>query len=199
MLIVTGFLLAIGVLVAPQSTLERYKTIFQDPEGSEAGSEAYASKTARQETLQESLWVTITNPLFGVGPGVYIDAVAGMYEAQGLRPRYTATHNSFTQVSAENGIPGFLFYFMALFWSIRNQLWIRKQARLYPQLELMGVLASCLFMSTLTFCISVFFASEAYMFYFPMLFGLSVSFRYVTEKQLRTLQPATPNGYFARR
>ena len=135
--------------------------------------------------------MTLTNPLFGVGPGVYIDAVAGMYEAQGLRPRYTATHNSFTQVSAENGIPGFLFYFMALFWSIRNQLWIRKQARLYPQLELMGVLASCLFMSTLTFCVNSFFGSFAYQFYYPMLFGLSVGFRYVTEKQLRSLQRQT--------
>jgi O-antigen ligase len=199
MLIGAGFLLTIGVLVAPQSTLVRYKTIFQDAEGAEANAEAYASKSARQETLQESLWVTATNPLFGVGPGVYVDALAGIYEAQGLRPRYTVTHNSFTQVSAENGIPGFLFYFMALFWSIRNQLWIRKQAKLYPQLELMGALASCLFMSTLIFCLNSFFGSFAYQFYFPMLFGLSVSFRYVTEKQLRTLQPATPYGYFARR
>jgi hypothetical protein len=66
-------------------------------------------------------------------------------------------------------------------------------------LELMGVLASCLFMSTLTFALNSFFGSFAYQFYYPMLFGLSVSFRYVTEKQLRGLKPAAPNRYFPKR
>jgi hypothetical protein len=197
MLMGAGFLLVIGIVAAPQSTLDRYMTIFQD--SAEESNEAYGSTMARKETFQESLWVTITHPLFGVGPGVYLDAVAGMAQAQGLRPKYSVTHNSFTQLSAENGIPGFLFYFMALFWSIKNQLWIRKQARLYRQMELMGVLASCLFMSTMTFCLNGFFGSYAYQFYYPMLFGLSVAFRHVAEKQLRSLQPAAPNGYFAGR
>ena len=68
-------------------------------------SEAYDSSQGRLRLLTQSLKVTAQHPLLGVGPGNF-EIVSGMWHV---------THNTYTQMSAEGGIPAFLFYVL-IFW-----------------------------------------------------------------------------------
>jgi O-antigen ligase len=70
-----------------------------------------ASSQGRLRLLIQSLKVTAQRPLFGVGPGNF-ESVSGMWHA---------THNTYTQMSAEGGVPAFLFY-MLIFWRALSNL-----------------------------------------------------------------------------
>jgi len=67
------------------------------------GTEASLSAQQRKELLFKSLKVTVRHPLFGVGPGNF-EVVSGAWDV---------THNSYTQISAEGGIPAFFCRYLS--------------------------------------------------------------------------------------
>jgi len=99
--------------MAPESLLERYTTVFRPSGDSTSYTEAEASGStqARLTLLQDSITITLTHPLVGVGPGNFMVAQQGVALARG-EPygMWHVTHNSYTQVSSEMGIPGLLIY-----------------------------------------------------------------------------------------
>ena len=84
---------------------ERFEQTSIDPAQISHDSEASGSAEQRKELLFQSLKVTAQHPLFGIGPGNF-EIISGVWHV---------THNSYTQISAEGGIPAFLLYLL-IFW-----------------------------------------------------------------------------------
>jgi O-antigen ligase len=114
---------------------------------------ATESAQERRELLIKSLSVTAEHPLFGVGPGNF-SIISG---------HWLVTHNSYTQMSSEGGIPALLLYLSILWRGFANVLSIKRMNRCRREVRMF---AGGLHASLAGFVIGSFFASEAYQ-YFP--------------------------------
>jgi len=189
--IVAPLLVVILLLAVPQQTLQRYATTFSDPVTyADLGSEAYASKELRQSLLRDSLRSTAQHAVFGVGPGVFMADEADQATKTGKPAKWRVSHNSFTQVSSEMGIPGFLMYLAALWATVGNVLWCRRHRREDPTGVASG-LSLALLLSLAGLIVNLFFSSNAYMPFLPVLMGLSVVFRGAIARAL-TKEPRVP-------
>ena len=133
--------------------------------------------------LIESLEVTGEHPLLGIGPGNF-PIISGSWRV---------THNAYTQMSAEGGIPAFLLYVLILWRAIANVRAVRnyrsagKEARLFSM-----ALEASLF----AYLVGSFFASVAYLL-FPYCLvaystGLRLSVKGVRQKQDLTVKSQLP-------
>jgi len=114
---------------------------------------AYDSAQQRRDLLLRSLDITIHNPLFGVGPGNFT-VVSGSWHV---------THNAYTEVSAEAGLPALILYLLILWRATRNVRIVKR----YTNIDREYVLwAKALRASLLAFLLSSFFASVGFE-YFP--------------------------------
>jgi O-antigen ligase len=93
-----------------------------DPEGS----------AAQRFEIQKVAWqILVDNPVFGVGLGAYREANAAYAPSLGRRD----THNTYLNVAAEVGLPGFALW-CALVWSVL------RYAYRHRRLAAAGVLAT---------------------------------------------------------
>ncbi len=175
--LLTVALIAVFLMVTPRQILSRYSTIFNDAQtGDEIATSAQESSMARQHLLEQSLRLTLEHPIFGLGPGVFVVGEAQLASAEGQKAAWHVSHNSYTQVSSEMGIPGFLLYLGALLTTFRNVFWFRSHSRI----DAMGrasAIGLALLLSLIGLCVTLMFSSNAYLAYLPMLMGLSVAFR----------------------
>jgi O-antigen ligase len=116
---------------------------------------AYDSAQARQDLFWRSVEVTKEHPLFGVGPGNF----------QELSGSWHVTHNAYTEMSSEGGMPALILYVLILWFGFKN---VRATKRFgWGQKELV-VLAGSLQASLAGYVVGSVFASTAYQF-FPYL------------------------------
>jgi len=121
-------LTAMIVPVLPQSTINRFTTMFHGKEDTFESQEAAESAAVRVQLLVSSIIMTAKHPLFGVGPGQF--AVAEDKEAKSEGKEHGIwyyTHNAYTETSSESGILGFVLYIMAIVTSYRGLNSIRKR------------------------------------------------------------------------
>ena len=169
-------LLAVAPIVVPASVLARYATLLgaAAPEDADSRQSEYAEGSTESRTVLFliSLEQTVRNPLLGVGIGMFSVAAANSLKEEGKRGLYMQTHNTFTQVSSETGIPGLLLYAAALWHAISSVRFVRKNgARVNPDLVRMAI---CLHASWILFLGTGMFASVAY--HMPVTFLLGFSF-----------------------
>lgn len=106
------------------------------------------SAQARQALLIRSIEVTLNHPLLGVGPGSF----------QIISGNWHVTHNTYTQLTSEAGIPS-LCLFLALMWfGFRNLSLARAPGREGE----VAVLAGALQCSLAGYLVGAFFLSTAY-------------------------------------
>jgi O-antigen ligase len=89
--------------------------------------EAVGSAESRKYLFFRSLRMTAENPIFGVGPGQFMTGEAKMSKEQGVRASWHVSHNSYTEVSSEMGIPGLLLYLAVLVSAYRELVGLRKR------------------------------------------------------------------------
>lgn len=171
LLFAAAILAVVAFSAASKDTLERYATIFSDT----GRLEAVQSKAARLDLLMGSLRLTAHHPLVGVGLGNFMYSYNYELEAEGRQHHWEVTHNGYTQVSSELGIPGVILYVSVLFSCIRSLLRVRKQSLRIPELRMVRLLSSVVLLSYISYVISSFFTSNAHEFYFPLLTGLAVA------------------------
>ena len=128
------------------------------------------STVARQTLLGTGIALTLENPLFGVGPGNFGSTVVEFGKTQGLDWAPLNTHNSYTQISSETGIPGVILFLLLIFFSVKNVVSVLRQtsfrgANPDPELHLW---AAALLVSFAALFTCMFFLSEGYnlMLYF---------------------------------
>lgn len=110
-------LLIILLAITPAEIRSRYTTYFTAGLGaSKLQQSAVASADARLGLLKDSIRITIRHPIFGVGPGNFPIAQNELALARGeSRGYWRVTHDTFTQVSSEMGIPGLIIYIAFLY------------------------------------------------------------------------------------
>jgi O-antigen ligase len=181
--------LAIAAML-PQSIKSRYMTLFNDDSAGER-TEATDSYKTRQYLLTTSLQLTLANPLLGVGPGEFSNTEGREARAQGQHGAWQVNHNSYTQVSSEEGVPGLLFYLGALVSTFRLLSSVWKKCRDIPRFRAAAMAAFCLMLAMVGFGVAVFFLSLAYSFYFLFATGLAIALSAAVQREMTLVnQPA---------
>jgi O-antigen ligase len=136
---------------------------------------AYASAQARQQLFWRSIEITKEHPIFGVGPGNFIQ-VSGLWHT---------THNSLTLFSSEAGIPALILYVMILWCGFRN---LRATIRLTRGQRELSVLARALYASFWGYLVGSLFLSWAYVFLPYILVGYTAPLRFIARKSVLQAQ-----------
>jgi len=176
------------VTVLPQSMLHRYATLFSDDSNDQ---EAVQSTAARTSLLRYSIQFTLQHPFLGVGPGEFSDYQASVAKSAGKKGAWQVTHNAYTEVSSEIGIPGLLLYLAAIVMSFRAFGRAYRVARHHPQLRSMAMACFCCQMSIVGFCTATIFLSLAFTMYLPTISGLALAISRSLHRELGQIQPRT--------
>ena len=205
-LIIGGFvILAILVALMPGRLLRRYTTFSEDQdEGTYVVGDDYdpyleasaiASVRSRRELLKKSVKYTFQHPLFGVGPGMFVVAEDAEAHANGLkRGSWQGTHNSYTQVSSEVGIPAAVAYICAIVFSLKRTSKLYRRCKDDPRLKTLGSCAVALNYCVIVYAVSVFFDYIAYTSMLSVFAGLSAAVDATSEAEITRLTsgPSTP-------
>jgi O-antigen ligase len=164
--------------------------------GNSQNEEANESQEIRQYLFQKSVEFTLSHPVFGVGPGQF-PAFEGQYS--GTHGMWRSTHNSFTQISSECGIPAFIFYLLAIL-SAFGVLWktYRSASRTSEHQEI-ALFARCMMMGLLSHFIAVAFLNFGYMFQLPAMIGLVCAISYAARRELNANHMKDPSSGIKKR
>jgi O-antigen ligase len=159
------FLTVAAVLFSNSGALDRYKTIFQSGDtvyyANAAERSAALSTRSRKELFLSSVRLTVLHPLLGVGPGMFPVADAKDAEEKNQPAAWHQTHNTYTEISSESGLPALVFYIAALFYCFKTTRVARQAAAAHPELHSYGDTAFCLRLSVIAFAVTAIFASNA--------------------------------------
>lgn len=186
------------VILLPQRTISRLTSFSTTSTGAELDPEEVQSAKNRRFLLEESVRLSVTRPIFGVGPGEFPNYEGRLKSEDGRQIAWINPHNSYTQISSETGIPGLIFYLGGVFSTFLLLQRTRKRIRHRPEF---GEISLALFMvsvSLIGFCTAVFFLNFGYFFYLPAFAGLAASMAAAVDRELllRSPQaaPAVPMG-----
>ncbi|MCU1238516.1 MAG: O-antigen polymerase [Candidatus Solibacter sp.] len=191
-------LFAVLVGVMPGKLVARYRTTVDDDiedtadmDGSMRES-ALTSTQSRKVLLRRSIMFTFKHPLFGVGPGMFPVADDEYSKSIGLRKgQWLGTHNSYTQVSSELGIPAFICFTVAVFLSMKGPYAVYKRTVGDPRLQDMGNMALGLHYCVIIYAITIFFDYIAYSMMLPVLGGLAAALVRTADVEITRVQ-STP-------
>ncbi len=172
-------LLALGLSYLPSRIIERFTTFFQAHSAESA--EAAGSAEARKQLLLRAMLLTAEHPLFGVGPGEFIDAEAEQAGEEGHRGMWHYTHNSYAELSSETGLIGLVLFVIALFGAYRGLSPIRNR---YPDAS---IRRAALFtqMSMIITAVGAFFLSIAYGGIVLVIIAISTTFQAAAARDAR--------------
>jgi O-antigen ligase len=169
------------LVVLPQSLLHRYATLFTS---NSDDAEAVQSTAARTDLLKDSIRFTMQHPILGVGPGEFSDYQAADAKLEGKKGAWSVTHNAYTQISSEVGIPALLFYLATIVISFRTFGRVYRATRARPELRPMAMAGFCCQLSLVGFCTASIFLSLAYAMYLPTMSGLAFALSRSLDREL---------------
>jgi O-antigen ligase len=179
----------------PSSTWRRLTSIWTNSAGNSEAEEALASSAARQYLFRTSLRYTFEHPLFGVGPDQFASYEGGHERVTRTHGYWHSTHCSFTQASADCGIPGFLFFAGGTFSTLFLLYKTFRQARSRTDCQDIRIAVFCIMLGLVGFDVAITFLNFSYLFYFPAMAGLATGVWSAAQRefQLRdaALQPGT--------
>ena len=162
----TGTVLAMVVTIclAPAVFWERISTIMDDkpPAIDTVEASADMSKQERFTLLMRSVTYTVEHPLFGLGLGNF--DVANGNELQNPEA-WIGSHNTFTQISSEAGIPALLLFLALLTTVLRGMTRVMRLTDEDPQRFELSLMARATLVSLLSFILGAFFAHKGYDYY----------------------------------
>jgi O-antigen ligase len=171
--------LGLVLAVSPTAGFHRLSLVINDPKTSPYQSSSdwssVDSQVQRQEVFKKSLYYTIAHPLLGVGPDQFAVAVDQETERTGQHVAWLGTHNAYTQVSSECGVPALIFYVAVIGLCLRTNFRRHRQTRDIPALRDAAGLSLCLLAGTLVYAVSALFFHIAYSAHLPLLAGATAA------------------------
>lgn len=171
----TIVLAVVAMVALPNNLKDRYFTYFSSDDRS-LGADI-DSAMGRRYLLMQSLKLTAEHPIFGVGPGQFGGVNWEISRANGINSSALVTHNTYTEVSSETGIPGLLLFAGTLILCLRSSSQISKLAANQENLKPIANAATCVLVSIVAFLIGAFFLSLAYTPLVTVALGLSAALR----------------------
>jgi len=170
--------LIVAISLAPQVFWERLGTMWggADPSTNEVAASARESGEDHLTVLNRSLEYTLEHPVFGLGLGNFV--VANGTDL-GLPSAWVGTHNTFTQISSEAGVPALLLFVGLLVTALRNIKKVGKTSANNPKGRELNLIARATQTSLLSFAFGAFFAHLAYEYYFFYLVGIGVGIQQI--------------------
>jgi putative inorganic carbon (hco3(-)) transporter len=157
--------LVLGVIfflaVAPGAYSGRLATIFN------SAADVTGSSSQRTEVLKRSIWVALRYPLFGVGLGNF----------HHKSEHELGTHNAYTQVASETGIPAMIVYIIFLVHPLRKLRLIERELFERNEPSRFYYLAIGLQGSLVAYMVASFFAAVAYQWYIYYLVAYAIALR----------------------
>jgi putative inorganic carbon (HCO3(-)) transporter len=187
-----------SVIILPQDLQDRFFKVFGDEESIRTDA-AIGSTYSRKMLLLDSITLTIQNPIFGVGPGMFPVAQDTLARDRGEpMGNWHVTHNTYTQVSSECGVPGMILFVAAIVWAFRCLRRVERNRTKGPEWDNLRLMSKSVRISMWSFCSIGFFASVAYLPFLPILCGLAVSLEWVSrtliQGNVRMAMAPAPNG-----
>ncbi len=185
---------AVALGATSQSARGRFRTLLKSGDDQLQSLDelsAVESTLTRKALLRESFVQTWKHPLFGVGTGMFMVAEANDAEQENRMGMWHVSHNAYTQISSETGIPAFLCYAAAMILCFRKIWDIRKITRGRPEFAFADDMAFSLRLSLIAYAITSFFASSAYECYFPILAALTAVFEMAAKKEIEAFRGAS--------
>ncbi len=143
------------------------------------------SSEGRKNMLLQSIQMTFEHPIFGVGPGVFAYAAWDERKKTGGAAGWAlVTHNTYTQISSETGIPGFLLFVAALFLCLKYTVSDFRATRSLDRSS-RSKEGLYLFACVFAFAVGMFFLSLGYGSLLPVIFGLAASLHRIVRVSLK--------------
>lgn len=168
-----GLVLFAATMFAPSVFWDRLGTLWDDSRTSsyinqfQSGLEQLAAQEStegRRELLVRSVQFTLEHPLFGLGLGNFNLASGAQDGAEANA--WMGTHNTFTQISSEAGLPALILYLTLLGGSIRKMYRIRRVGLQSENCQDVTLMASATLVSLLSFAFGACVAHLGYDYYF---------------------------------
>jgi O-antigen ligase len=177
--------LLVALAFAPTTFWERMGTMWgAEYAQTSTSASAVESRWHREFLFRRSVNFTYQNPMFGVGLGNFPAVLAAEIGPQG----WYGSHNSFTQVSSEAGVPA-LVMFVALIGVTVRRLWRLSSAKLRGSDSELNLLARATVISILSVVFGGFFAHLAYDYYFYYFVGISVALQAHSKRESAESEP----------
>lgn len=167
-LILTAVLIASFLIFVPKAYRQRIAT---------TGDE---SAQSRKGELTRSIFLALRHPIFGVGMDNYI-----LYSNT-----EHATHNAYTQVAADLGLPAAAVYILFLITALKQMRRIPNPQDVEKRKRSLPYLAIGLQASLIGYMVTSFFASVAYLWYIYYLVGYAICVSRLYESSVE-IQPQT--------
>jgi O-antigen ligase len=184
--LIVGVPLLIGAILpfAPSSALDRMTSLVASKETVEAAE----SREARIALFNASIDITFHHPLFGIGPGEFMDYQGGMAAAKGQHGMWHQTHNGYTQISSECGLPAALCFLAGIFMTMRS---LRRSTK--ANIPFISGIARTFSVMMVGYAVCLIFLSQAYSFVPPVLCAIALAIeRYVESVRSVNAPAAAP-------
>jgi O-antigen ligase len=184
-----SIVLLVAVIFAPPVFWERLGTVLDSSDTPtytaqvRSGLEQVAAEEStegRLELLSRSIEYTLDHPLFGLGLGNFSLASGAQHSAE--PNAWMGTHNTFTQISSEAGLPALVLYLMLLAAAVHSMNRIRRTASQAPDRQALGLMASATLVSLLSFAFGACVAHLGYDYYFFYIVAIAVGLRCIARQ-----------------
>ena len=185
--------LVCAVCLAPQVFWQRLETVWNnsDSYANQVAASAQESTEDRVAVLSRSIQYTLEHPIFGLGLGNF-EVASGANLGQSAA--WVGTHNTFTQVSSEAGIPALLLFVGLLITALLNMKRIGQVFSKTPEERELNLMARATLASLLSFSFGAFFAHLAYEYYFFYPVAIAVGIQHVA-RTTRIIAPARKDDF----
>jgi O-antigen ligase len=160
------------IAMLPQEALLRLAALNEDSNNAEAAESA----ASRRYLLQKSIEFTLHRPVFGVGPGQFSTVEGGKSTQDGRLGNWHETHNAYTQISSECGIPAAILYIASLLSAFRGFSRVYRVTKDQPELGDISTAALTLMIALVGFMVVTFFLAFGYRVYQPTIVGFAAAF-----------------------
>jgi putative inorganic carbon (hco3(-)) transporter len=174
---VLGFGLLAACFLAPRTLWERLGTLWGETKSSSVAASAEESTEQRITLLNRSLEYTRQHPIFGLGLGNF-SALSGTE----THTDWLETHNTFTQIAAETGIPALVLVVALLIVVLRRMNAVGKMPTQSDDENEVRLLARATQVSIVSFVLGCFFVSMAYDYYLFYLVAVAIGIQAVASK-----------------